>query len=824
MGRMFNAAKLKMVPSLLMVTLLGSTAVISGEPDGLLTVRAAIEARRYAEADSHLIVHLQSAHSRKDTLSACDAYYRLAVWLQNDNRFREAARAAGRVADLAVRTHSPYWAVYGLLAESHMVWQLAEYTSCADRLDRALRIASVDSVRARFPHAYFSTLQRIGLLQIDLGYPEQALQNLYPASVFFENGRFYFDLSAIYINLAKAYQEIGLLDSAEMYLKKTVRMAPLIPIQPNDRLHAAFVNLAIISARQGHMRQAIDYMKQAILETQRILAEIDESYVQLADFYLKEKNWPDARTSYEKAIQFNSENYLAYCGLARVMESTGNAQNAKRYFDSSAAQAMEVLRKNPGKSVLAGVRNASPVFHEFARFCWRQREPGRTIQLLEQNRGLYSSTLLALADSRRTAPNQWKDRLDTLQRQLQVRRRNSPNPASVLQGILIEAEQSSLLDSIRQPTSPTITVEHIQRQLPTGYAIIQFDVMEDSLLILAITPDTICGSVAAVSRDTLSRWIDDVIKGTNDLIGTSHKLYQLTIDPIESVLSDGVALLVIPDGPLYRLPFEMLVARPASAYRDCEFLIRRHPISYAISLSVLFEQWRKSSVAPRDYIGFTGAGFDTLPDLPGARAQVNFGASMFARSTACEQPDRIRLTKMSAHSRILDFATHTLISDIDPLASEIVFGHTTSVKTADVYDLHLDADLIVLSGCRTGLGKLAAGEGFIGFNQAFSYAGAYSLLMSNRDLDDEATTIILSEFYRQLYEGKSRSKALQQAKIKYILDAYDLKTSPHFWAGLTLWGNPGPIRFSQPPWDLYILAAAVMGLLIGGFRVNRHRR
>lgn len=814
MGCMFNAANFQIVPALVLLCILSPKQSVTGQsPPDFAAIRQAIESRKYKDAETRLTDGLKNIRSRKDTLAICNEFYRLAVWLQNDNRYREAARAAQNAYHLALRANSLYWASYSLLAESHMYWQLGEYAACAERLDRSLDLTSRDSVRTKIPHAYFSTLQRIGILQIDLGYPELALQKLHAAEVFFRAKNFYFDLAAIFINLASAHRVIGNLDSSEFYLRETLRITPLIPIQPNDRVHAAYVNLGLVAALRGQLDDAIGFLRRAISEKSRTDAELDESYVQLGDFYDQAHRSDEAASAYRKALQLNSDNYLAYCGLGRVLAASSDSTEARRYFDSAATLAAAAIHSNRGKAVIAALNDVSPVFSEYARFCVRQGDIQGAMQRLEQNRGLYSAMMIAIAETRNDRRRRWSDSLQTLHRRLQVSRMNANNPASVVREVMIESVQSTMLDSAYGRATPW-SIFDVRRQLRRRYALIQFAVMPDSLLLLAVTPDTACGVVQAISKDTLSAWIDRVTEDEHSSIDEWHRLYQVLIEPVQSILPQNTALVLIPDGPLYRLSFDALVVRPAAAYRDCEFLIHGHSVSYAISISVFLDAIRKRSLVPRDYLGIAAGEFDTLSPLPGAHDQVSFGASLFRHASAQSDIHNGEVFRLLERARILDFATHALVSDADPMSSQIIFGRDVSIRTPEIYDMHLDADLVVLSGCRTGLGKLAAGEGFIGFNQAFSYAGAYSLLMSNRDLDDDATRDILKIFYEKLAEGHSRTLALREAKLEYLASAYELKTSPHFWAGLTLWGNPEPIHLSVPPYDLYFLAAAVLALLV----------
>ena len=106
----------------------------------------------------------------------------------------------------------------------------------------------------------------------------------------------------------------------------------------------------------------------------------------------------------------------------------------------------------------------------------------------------------------------------------------------------------------------------------------------------------------------------------------------------------------------------------------------------------------------------------------------------------------------------------------------------------EIYNLNLNAELVVLSACETGLGKLAGGEGMIGLARGFKYAGANSLLVSLWPVDDVSTKKLMTAFYDYLLQGKSKAEAIRLAKIDLIQTSYRF-TKPFSWAGFILIGE-----------------------------------
>ena len=121
----------------------------------------------------------------------------------------------------------------------------------------------------------------------------------------------------------------------------------------------------------------------------------------------------------------------------------------------------------------------------------------------------------------------------------------------------------------------------------------------------------------------------------------------------------------------------------------------------------------------------------------------------------------------------------------------------------EVYNLKLNANLVVLSACQTGLGQFIKGEGIEGINRAFFYAGASSVLMSLWSVNDQASAQLMERFYYHLHTGKSIIKALQAAKLEMI--SSKILYHPYYWAGFIISGDTERVIFPQTfkRWLLY---------------------
>jgi CHAT domain-containing protein len=162
--------------------------------------------------------------------------------------------------------------------------------------------------------------------------------------------------------------------------------------------------------------------------------------------------------------------------------------------------------------------------------------------------------------------------------------------------------------------------------------------------------------------------------------------------------------------------------------------------------------------------------------------------------------DANRLAAMSpelSQYRFVHFATHGLLNSNHPGLSGLIFSLVDRqgndqdgfLPTNEVFDLNLPADLVVLSGCRTGLGKEIKGEGMLGLTRGFMYAGAARVAVSLWDVDDRSTAELMKQFYGGMLgkKGLSPSAALREAQIAMWKSA--AWRAPYYWASFVLQGE-----------------------------------
>src|SRR5690606_29787559 len=147
--------------------------------------------------------------------------------------------------------------------------------------------------------------------------------------------------------------------------------------------------------------------------------------------------------------------------------------------------------------------------------------------------------------------------------------------------------------------------------------------------------------------------------------------------------------------------------------------------------------------------------------------------------------------------KIYHFAMHALLDESDHLNSSLVFQDGEHLRYHELYSLHFPAEMVVLSACNTGMGKLESGEVLMSLSRALTYSGVRSAVYSLWEVPDEETAEIMLSFYKHLKSGLTKVEALTLAKRDFLRNN-PLKSHPFFWAGFVINGNTETIDYTSP--------------------------
>jgi CHAT domain-containing protein len=642
--------------------------------------------------------------------------------------------------------------------------------------------------------------------------PEEALTHFQAAIPLYMGLGNQMEAARVQAMIGQFYQTQGKLDNALPFYQRALQIFESL----DDRIDRSVTLFAIgqLEMKRGHFNTAENYLRQSI--------EITE-------------NLRSMSTSRDLTAAFSAtvhDRYLQYIQCLMRRNDKQAAVQAFEISESARARSLAEFLRGTETNLLA---NLDP---ELAK----QEKSLRQLLRAKEN------DKIALLGRKYE-----KDELEKLDVQL----------------VQLETQYKTVSETINQryPAYDQITrprswdLARIQQQVVNDddTILLEYILGADKSYVWAITRDSfsaheITGEVGTAA-ETVYNLSKDPVKGNEDqLTQATGVLSQMVLSPVAGQLNKR-RIIVIADGALNYIPFQMLQLPSSNA----EPLVAQHEIINAPSASVLGEL--RAEVAGRGArsktlaafgnpalglsaqnddkatgehlryalrdIELNGDSFDVskIGELFFAEREINslreiatpaatFTATGFAAN-------REQLFKMDfSQYAILHFATHGLLDPKRPEHSGILLSMVDDqgkqqkgfISLQDVYSLRAPVDLVVLSACRSGLGREIRGEGLVGLTRGFMYAGATTVVASLWKVDDEATSELMKRFYIEMLQNrKTPDEALGIAQNSIRLRPG--WSAPHYWAGFTLQGEYKYVVNSKHGWRRYS-TLIVIGLLM----------
>ncbi len=330
-----------------------------------------------------------------------------------------------------------------------------------------------------------------------------------------------------------------------------------------------------------------------------------------------------------------------------------------------------------------------------------------------------------------------------------------------------------------------LSAAEVQSLISPGETLVAYYMDGEDLIAFIVTARALKvvrldGAGLAEAIRQFRRQLENV--ATDRYLPLSQGLYDRLFRPVSGQV-EGERLAIVAHGPLHYLPFNAL-------HDGQRFLIDRHALRLLPSASVL-KYVRAQAVAKPGEILALGNPDLGNPSMDLANAQAEAIAVAKGRQSKVllgKEANEAAVRQHGGGFRYIHFATHGLFNPEAPLKSALLLARdagSDGLLTVDkVYSMRLDADLVTLSACETGLGKIASGDDVVGLSRGFLYAGSRSIVASLWKVDDLATSRLMQRFYDHLERGNKRD-ALRQAQRE------TMKEYPHpfFWAAFQLTGS-----------------------------------
>jgi CHAT domain-containing protein/tetratricopeptide (TPR) repeat protein len=579
-------------------------------------------------------------------------------------------------------------------------------------------------------------------------------------------------------------------------------------------------NLADLEVLRGHRALATRLYEEALALKTRAGDRYGEAYTlqKIGEGRQAAGDLPSAMAFYNRALALHravgdrAGEAAALAALARADEAGSRREEARQRMLEAIALVERLRVEVTADELRASYFATQQDYYEYLiGLLMRMHRDSEALEISERTRGRVLLELL-------TAGHQDRRELDGRVREETARlRRGAPRVPSRLDSLLAEYDAMEAADSPRARTFGSFR--------PFTAAAIQRDVLEPDALLLEYSLGRQASYAWLVGRDLLlsaelppRRTIERVARRYRDalearsatadatataragrlrradaeLSSAAAALRNMLLGPFASRLGRA-RLLLAADGVLHGLPIEALPGvngRPLIADHEVVLL----PAASLVPALRLVRSRQTGSVPPvavlADPVFTPSAGF---PPLRFSRVEAKSIADVAPGAVIALGPDArrsaLRLPEFR-HAGILHFATHLSVDDEHAARSGVVLSDGV-LRLPEIAALDFEARTVVLSACRTALGTPLRGEGPIGLTRGFLLAGASRVVASLWDVQDQATALLMREFYRgMLQRGQAPAAALRSAQLS--LRADPRFSHPYYWAGFVLTGDWKP--------------------------------
>ena len=686
------------------------------------------------------------------------------------NGFNEAKRYGEALAffERAIKTSNsnpdagfPFMAYEG---ESQTLAAQGRMTEAREKLERALKVARANQKRGHEAMILLS----LGELALQTGDRQRAMKYLEEAGDISQKYNFYRTVGQAMIDLASLYRDAGDLKSAEERAAIGVDASRRV----GDRYYLPrdLTVLADLKALRGNPAQA---------ETLYANAEdvIDGMLVNLHEAY-----WS---SSLAGAM---SETYLHHFELEA---QEGNVERA-----------LGVLERVRGRTVAALLQNKVTF----------SKNESEDVRALENNVSEFQLRLMRSESA--------QERVALLDQLVEYERR--------LEWTRTDRRESKLA-WFEKPSS----LKAIQASLRSDEVVLEYVLGEPHSYCVWISKKHAAVQVLPAGRQRIQeltrKYLDEILAKSDDIV-LAKQLYGVLLSPLPQEATSE-RLIVVPDGILHLLPFDTLHDSTGT------LLLETRTISYAPASTVLsvLRTTKDTKPSRRTFLGVGDVSYQnqghvsakldkpntfkqrllrglsdtfgtSLYDLPQTREEVievnNIVGKNGVLLLGLDATETAFKSEPLEDFKIIHLAAHGFADTQFPERSGLVLGvDPTShddglLQVREIIRLRFNADLVTLSACNTGVGKLQGQEGVTNLVEAFLVSGAKAVVASLWSADDTYTLALMERFYTHIAEGQDKAAALRQAKLD-LLTQYGRQVSPYYWGAFVLVGDGGspiPLR------------------------------
>ncbi|MBC8046707.1 MAG: CHAT domain-containing protein [Fimbriimonadaceae bacterium] len=395
------------------------------------------------------------------------------------------------------------------------------------------------------------------------------------------------------------------------------------------------------------------------------------------------------------------------------------------------------------------------------------------------------------------------------------------------------------------------SLNDLKQSMDTNQLVITYFTTSDTVYTITVSKNDV--SFYSIANDsafnTSLNYLLSYISNSNSYsqkqydsyITASKNVYNYILKPVLQKQNGIKNCIIIPDKKLSLLPFDVL-ATDTNKYNDINdatYLVQKYNVSYAFSASVYLQKPLEHLPQKRTVIAFSPSFKSNKYFTERDCFNANVASLLFNRKETASITNLLsgkdysgdaatvkNFLQQANEYAVIHIASHACVNYQNSAASQIAFSDTI-LFASDIYYANLNAQLVTLSACNTGTGKLETGEGMMSLSRAFAYAGCPSVVMSLWSANDESTSKIMEYFYAALKTGNKKDEALRLAKLKYLEQADTFHKQPFFWASFMVIGDTESIDF-QNSYSNKFLPYIIFSILLLAFlffvkRMKRNR-
>ena len=664
-------------------------------------------------------------------------------------------------------------------------WDLAEqYIDLAEEL--ALELDNIDDL--------------ISVYNSKAVYLDQYLNDVDGAKLYLEKAEFHFNADTeVRTRVRVLYEKAKLLNKNQEYTESRELLTGIISDWSSELNTPAYLDILLQIAN-------VEYLLGNRGESQRLLQEFLAHDISVVEF---------PRLVQSKRLQ------------ATLLAEDGDYRGAEELYSRTAGLVLERARNSADfeSGYWMVEQEYLNLFESYVDFLLERDRQSEALTLLDRVKTINDATLLEnpLVKSSRLSEEELARERQITEEMDEIRKKLFTASGSDRLQLQNELER---LNAQRQELTQDLDIEEredktpvwsIQRNLNGHQKILHITEINDSYYVSRVTKTSVNIEKKQITDSHTALFegaIDAMVRGRTNL----EKLYEVGQFLNLSALRPSIrSLIVMPDGYFHQLPIDVIPREAPDSpisYGSADYMIEHIQIR---TLNHLGDMHRQSTLSKYQY-DFTGFGISdfqnertnrnlmSLPKAPGEVASISNRLNRFQQTNTFIEdnatPNSFR--QHAGNSKILHMASHSEISESDPLFSRLHLSPSSTNGTDDeiesqlfayqLFDLNLNNRMIMLNSCESGTGRHLQGSGIMGISRALRYAGAQSLVLNAWSVNDQFAADFADIFYEHINSGKSKSKALQATKVHFIQHK---NANPHFWGPYILNGDNDPLIRDQ---------------------------